>query len=147
VEDHISHLLKTTLMQLIKFMYTIKQLNLFNKARYKYISSLTSRKLTHPELPPNSILTGALIGVCLTSPVIPGTCNTHKGAHGNHAWVHVATYGTQIRVYDATATPTVLPDHGTHQHDNRPLVQGPRGGGYERTLVPAKLKLVTSYKN
>jgi hypothetical protein len=49
VEDHRSHLLRNTLRQTIKFMYTIKQLNLFNKVRYRYISSLTSRKLTHPE--------------------------------------------------------------------------------------------------
>jgi hypothetical protein len=51
-------------------MYTIKQLNLSNKARYKYISRLTSRKLTHPELPPNSILTeldirSTLICICV----------------------------------------------------------------------------------
>jgi hypothetical protein len=51
-------------------MYTIKQLNLSNKARYKYISRLSSRKLTHPELPPNSILTeldirSTLICICV----------------------------------------------------------------------------------
>jgi hypothetical protein len=85
VEDHRSHLLRNTLRQTIKFLYTIKQQNLYNKARYKYISSFTSRKLTHPELPPNSILTGALIGVRLASPIIPGTCSMHKAAHGNHA--------------------------------------------------------------
>jgi hypothetical protein len=85
VEDHISHLLRNTLRQMIKFMYTIKQQNLSNKARYKYISSFTSRKLTHPELPPNSILTGALIGVCLASPIISGMCSTHKVTHRNHA--------------------------------------------------------------
>jgi hypothetical protein len=136
---------------MIKFLYTIKQQNLFNKARYKYISSFTSKKLTHPELPPNSILTGALIGVCLASPIIPGTCNTHKAAHGNHAWVHVATDATQIRVYDATVTPAipvdVLPDPGAHRHYNRPLLQCLRRGDYERTSVPAKLELITSYKN
>jgi hypothetical protein len=67
---------------MIKFMYIIKQLNLSNKARYKYISSFTSKKLTHLELPPNRILTGALIGVCLASPIILGTCSTHKDVHG-----------------------------------------------------------------
>jgi hypothetical protein len=35
VEDHRSHLLGNTLRQTIKFMYTIKQQNLSNKARYK----------------------------------------------------------------------------------------------------------------
>jgi hypothetical protein len=94
VEDHRSHLLGNTLRQTIKFMYTIKQQNLSNKARYKYISRLTSRKLTHPEHPPNSILTGALISVHLASPVVPRTCSTHKAAHGNHAWVYVAIDAT-----------------------------------------------------
>jgi hypothetical protein len=132
VEDHKSHLLRNTLRQTIKFLYTIKQQNLSNKARYKYISSFTSRKLTHPELPPNSILTGALIGIRLASPIIPGTCSTHKAAHGNHAWVHVVTDATQIRVYDATAAPAipvdVLLDPDAHRHDNRPLLQCPRRG-------------------
>jgi hypothetical protein len=136
---------------MIKFLYTIKQQNLSNKARYKYISSFTSKKITHPELPPNSILTGALIGVRLASPIIPGTYNTHKAAHGNHVWVHVATDATQIYVYDATAAPAipvdVLPDPGAHRHDNRSLLQCPRRGDYERTSVPAKLELITSYKN
>jgi hypothetical protein len=151
VEDHRSHLLKNTLRQTIKFMYTIKQQNLSNKTRYKYISSFTSRKLTHPELPPNSILTGALIGVRLASPIILGTCSTHKTTHRNHAWVHVATNATQIRVYDATVAPAipvdVLLDPSAHRHDNRPLLQCPRRGDYERTSVPAKLELITSYKN
>jgi hypothetical protein len=151
VEDHRSHLLGNTLRQTIKFLYSIKQLNLSNKAIYKYRSSFTSRRLTHPELPPNSILTGALIGVRLASPVVPGTCSTHKATYGNHAWVHVATDGTQIRVYDTTTAPTipadVLPGPGAHRHDNRPLLQSPRRGDYERTSVPAKLELVTSYKN
>jgi hypothetical protein len=132
VEDHRSHLLRNTLRQTIKFLYTIKQQNLSNKARYKYISSFTSRKLTHPELPPNSILIGALIGVCLVSPIVPGMCSTHKAAHGNHAWVHAATDDTQIHVYAATAAPAipvdVLPDHGAHWHDNWPLLQCPRRG-------------------
>jgi hypothetical protein len=145
VEDHRSHLLRNTLRQTIKFMYTIKQQNLSDKARYKYISRFTPRKLTHPELPPNSILTGALIGVRLASPIIPETCSTHKATHENHDWVHVATDATQIRVYDAMAAPTipvhVLPDPGAHQHDNRSL---PRS---ERTSVPARLELITSYKN
>jgi hypothetical protein len=151
VEDHRSHLFGNTLRQMIKFMYTIKQQNLFNKARYKYISIFTSRKITHPELPPNSILTGALIGVRLASPIIPGMCSTHKAAHGNHAWVHVVTDATQIHVYDATVAPTipvdVLPDLGAHQHDNRLLLQCPRRGDYERTSATAKLELITSYKN
>jgi hypothetical protein len=151
VEDHRSHLLGNTLRQMIKFMYTIKQQNLSNKARYKYISRFTSRKLTHPKLPPNSILTGALIGVRLAPPIVPRTCNTHKATHGNHAWVHVATDATQIRVYDATAAPAipvdVLPDPGAHRHDNRSLLQCPRRGDYERTSVPAKLEIITSYKN
>jgi hypothetical protein len=85
MEDHRSHLLRNTLNQMIKFLYTIKQQNLSNKARYKYISSFTSRKLTHPKLSQNNILTGALIGIRLMSPIVPGTCNTHKAAHGNHA--------------------------------------------------------------
>jgi hypothetical protein len=150
VEDHRSHLLRNTLRRTIKFLYTIKQLNLSNKARYKYISSFTSRKLTHPELPPNSILTGALIGVRLASPIISGMCSMHKAAHGNHAWVHVVTDATQIRVYDATAAPSipadVLPTPGAHRHDNRPLLQCPRRGDYERTSVLTKLELITSYK-
>jgi hypothetical protein len=75
MEDHRSHLLGNTLRQTIKFLYTIKQLNLSNKARYKYISSFTSRKLTHLELPPNNIRTGALIDIRLASPVIPGMCS------------------------------------------------------------------------
>jgi hypothetical protein len=94
VEDHRSHLLGNTLRQTIKFLYTIKQPNSSNKARYKYIGSLTSRKLIHLELPPNNILTGALIDVCLASPVIPGMCNTHKATHENQAWVHVVTDAT-----------------------------------------------------
>jgi hypothetical protein len=151
MEDHGSHLLENTLRQMIKFLYTIKQLNLFNKARYKYISSFTTRKLTHPELPPNSILIGALIDVCIASPVIPGTCSTHKAAHGNHAWVHVATDATQIHVYNATVTPAIPADvllaPGAHRHDNRPVLQCPRRGDYERTSAPAKLELITSYKN
>jgi hypothetical protein len=151
VEDHISHLLRNTLGQTIKFLYTIKQQNLSDKARYKYISSFTSRKSTHPELPPNSIQTGALIGVRLSSPIVIGTYNTYKATHGNHVWVHVATDATQIRVYDATTAPTipidVLPDPGAHRHDNRPLLQCPRRGDYERTSVPTKLELITSYKN
>jgi hypothetical protein len=151
MEDHISHLLENTLRQTIKFMYTIIQKKLSNKARYKYISSFTSKKLTHPELPPNSILTGALIGIHLASPIVPWTCSTHKAAHGNYAWVHVATDATQIRVYDATVAPAisvdVLPNPGAHRHDNRPLLQCPRRGDYERTSVPAKLELITSYKN
>jgi hypothetical protein len=108
VEDHRSHLLRNTLRQTIKFMYTIKQQNLSDKARYKYISRFTPRKLTHPELPPNSILTGALIGVRLASPIIPETCSTHKATHENHDWVHVATDATQIRVYDAMAAKAIL---------------------------------------
>jgi hypothetical protein len=151
VEDHRSQLLENTLRQTITFLYTIKQQNLSNKARYKYISNFTSRKLTHPELPPNSILTGALISVHIASPIIPGTCSTHKATHGNHAWVHVVTDATQIRVYDTTAAPAipvdVLPDPGAHRHDNWPLLQCPRRGDYERTSVPAKLELITSYKN
>jgi hypothetical protein len=151
VEDHRSHLLGNTLRQTIKFLYIIKQQNLSNKARYKYISSFTSRKLTHPELPPNSILIAALIGVRLTSPIVAGTYSTHKAVNRNHAWVHVATDATHIRVYDATAAPAipvdVLPDPGAHQHDNRSLLQCPRRGDYERTSVPAKLELITSYKN
>jgi hypothetical protein len=151
VEDHRSHLLRNNLRQTIKFMYIIKQQNLSNKARYKYISIITSRKLTHQELPPNSILIGALIGVHLASPIIPGTCSMHKAAHGNYAWVHVATDATQIHVYDATAAPAipvdVLLDPGARWHDNQPLLQCPRRGDYERTSVPAKLELVTSYKN
>jgi hypothetical protein len=139
MEDHISHLLRNTLRQTIKFMYTIKQQNLSNKARYKYISSFTSRKLTHPKLSPNSILTGALIGIRLASPIILGTCSTQKAAHKNHAWVYVATDATQIRVYDATAAPAISvdvnPDLGAHRHDNRPLLQCPRRGDYERTSV------------
>jgi hypothetical protein len=148
VKDHISHLLGNTLRQTIKFMYTIKQLNLSNKAGYKYISSLTSRNLTHLELPPNNILTGALISVRVASPIVPGMCNTHKAAHGNHAWLHVVTDATQICVYDATEAPVVLADVlldlGAHQHDNRPLLQGPRRGNYERMSVPTKLELITS---
>jgi hypothetical protein len=151
VEDHRSHLLGNTLRQTVKFLYTIKQLNLSNKATCKYISSLTSRKLTHPELSPNSILTRALIDIRLVSPVIPGTCNTHKAAHVNHAWVHVATDATQICVYDATVAATiladVLPDPGAHRHGNQLLLHGSRRGDYARTSVPAKLVLVTSYKN
>jgi hypothetical protein len=151
VEDHRSDLLGDTLRQTIKFLYTIKQPNLSNKARYRYISSFTSRKLTHPELPPNSILIGALIGVRLVSPIVPGTCSTHKTAHGNHAWVHVTTDATQIRVYDTTVAPAipvdVLPDPGAHRHDNRSLLQCLRRGDYERASVPAKLELITSYKN
>jgi hypothetical protein len=151
MEDHISHLLENTLRQTIKFMYTIIQKKLSNKARYKYISSFTSKKLTHPELPPNSILIGALIGIHLASPIVPLTCSTHKAAHGNYVWVHVATDATQIRVYDATVAPAipvdVLPNPGAHRHDNRPLLQCPRRGDYERTSVPAKLELITSYKN
>jgi hypothetical protein len=126
MEDHRSHLLRNTLSQTIKFLYTVKQLNLSNKARYKYISSFTSRKLTHPELSPNSILTGALIGIRLASPVVPGMCSMHKAAHKNHAWVHVAIDATQIRVYDtmaALAIPAdVLPAPGAHRHDNQPLL-------------------------
>jgi hypothetical protein len=140
VEDHRSHLLGNTLRQTIKFLYTIKQQNLSNKARYKYISSFTSRKLTHLELPPNSILTVALIGVRLASPIVPGMCSTHKAAHENHAWVHVAIDATQICVFDATTAPAipvdVLPDPGAHRHDNRSLLQCPRRGDYERTSVP-----------
>jgi hypothetical protein len=151
VEDHRSHLLENTLRQTIKVLYTIKQQNLSNKVRYKYISSFTSRKLTHPELPPKSTLTGALIGIRLASPIIPRTCSTHKATHGNHAWVHVTTDATQICVYDTTVAPAisvdVLPDPGAHWHDNRPLLQCPRRGGYERTSVPAKPELITSYKN
>jgi hypothetical protein len=151
VEDHKSHLLENTLRQTIKFLYTIKQQNLSNKVRYKYISSFTSRKSTHPELPPNSILTGALIGVRLATPIVPGTCNTHKATHGNHAWVHVATDATQIHVYDTTAAPAipvdVLPDLGAHRHDNWSLLHCPRRGDYERTSVPTKHQLITSYKN
>jgi hypothetical protein len=132
LEDHRSHLLENTLRQMIKFLYTIKQLNLSNKARYKYISSFTSRKLTHPGLPPNSILTGALIGVCLASPVVSGTCSTHKAAHGNHAWVHVVTDATQIHVHDSTAAPAIPVDvllaPSAHRHDNQPLLQCPRRG-------------------
>jgi hypothetical protein len=78
-------------------------------------------------------------------------CSTDKATHGNHTWVHVATDATQIRVYDATAAPAipvdVLPDPGVHQHDNRPLIQCPRRGDYERTSVLAKLELITSCKN
>jgi hypothetical protein len=107
---------------MIKFLYTTKQQNLSNKTRYKYISSFTSRKLTHPELPPNSILIGALISVRLVSPIVPGTCNMHKATHGNHVWVPIATDATQIRVYDATVTPAipvdVLPDPGADWHNN-----------------------------
>jgi hypothetical protein len=151
VEDHRSHLLGNTLRQTIKFLYTIKQQNLSNKARYKYISSFTSRKLTHLELPPNNILTRALIGARLASPIVSRMCSTHKAAHRNHAWVHVVTDATQIRVYDSTAAPAilvdVLPDPGAHRHDNRPLLQCPRRGDYERMSVPAKLVLITSYKN
>jgi hypothetical protein len=138
VGDHRSQLLRNTLRQMINFLYTIKQQNLSNKARYKYISSFTSKKLTHPELPPNSILTGALIAVRLVSPIIPGMCSMHKATHGNHAWVHVATDATQIRVYYAMVAPAipvdVLPDPGAHRHDNWPLLQCPRrgGGDYER---------------
>jgi hypothetical protein len=151
VEDQRSHLLRNTLRQMIKFLYIIKKQNLSNKARYKYISSFTFRKLTHPELPPNSILTGALIGVRLASPIVQGRCSMHKAAHGNHAWVHVATDHTQIHVYDATVAPTIPVDillvPGAHQHDNRPLLQCPRRGDYERTSVPGKFELITSYKN
>jgi hypothetical protein len=151
VEDHRSHLLENTLRQTIKFLYTIKQQKISNKTRYKYISSFTSRKLTHPEHPPNSILTGVLIGVRLASLIVPGTCSTHKATHKNHAWVHVVTDATQICVYDTTAAPAipvnVLPDPGAHRHDNRQLLQCPRRGNYERTSVPAKLELITSYKN
>jgi hypothetical protein len=151
MEDHKSHLLGNTLKQMIKFLYIIKQLNLSNKARYKYISSFTSRKLTHPELPPNSILIGALIDVRLVSPVVLGMCSTHKAAHGSNVWVHVATDATQIRVYDAMTTPAipvdVLPAPGAHRQDNRLLLQCPRRGDYERTSVPTKLELITSYKN
>jgi hypothetical protein len=92
-----------------------------------------------------------MIDVCLASPVIPGTCSMHKATHKNHAWVHVATDAIQIRVYDATVAPAittnVLLDPGAHRHDNWPLLQGPRRGDYERTSIPAKLELVTSYKN
>jgi hypothetical protein len=144
VEDHRSHLLENTLRQTIKFLYTIKQQNLSNKARYKNISSFTSRKLTHPELPPNNILIGAMIDIRLASPIVLGTCITHKAAHRNHAWVHVATDATQIHVYDATVAPAipvdVLQDPGAHRHDNRPLLQCPRRGNYERTSVPVKLE-------
>jgi hypothetical protein len=151
VEDHRSHLLGNTLRQTIKFMYIIKQLNLSNKARYKNISSFTFRKLTHPELSPNSILIGALIGVRLAFLVIPGTCSMHKATHKSHALVHVVTDATQICVYDTTAAPAipagVLPAPGAHWHDNRPLLQCPRRGDYERTPVHAKLELITSYKN
>jgi hypothetical protein len=151
VEDHRSHLLENTLRQMIKFLYTIKQQNLSNKERYKYISNFTFRKLTHLELPPNSILTGALISVHLMSLIVPRMCSMHKAAHGNHAWVHVVTDATQIHVYDATVAPTipvdVLPDLGAHRHDNRPLLQCPRRGDYDRTSVTAKLELITSYKN
>jgi hypothetical protein len=151
MEDHRSLLLENTLRQTIKFLYTFKQQNLSNKARYKYISSFTSRKLTHLELPPNSIPTGALIDIRLASPIISGTCSTHKATHGNHAWVHVATDATQIRVYDTTVAPgipvNILPDPGARRHDNRSLLQCPRKGDYERTSVPAKLELFTSYKN
>jgi hypothetical protein len=94
VEDHRSQLLRNLLRETIKFMYTIKQLNLSNKVRYKYISSLTSRKLTYPKLHPNNILTGTLIDVCLASLVIPGMCSTHKATHRNHAWVYVVADGT-----------------------------------------------------
>jgi hypothetical protein len=76
VKDHRSQLLRNLLRETIKFMYTIKQLNLSNKVRYKYISSLISRNLTYPKLHPNSILTGALIDVCLASLVVPGNQRT-----------------------------------------------------------------------
>jgi hypothetical protein len=75
----------------------------------------------------------------------------HKAAHGNHAWIHVVIDATQIRVYDATAAPVIPADvllaSGAHRHDNRPLLQCPRRGDYERTSVLAKLELITSYKN
>jgi hypothetical protein len=139
VEDHRSHLLGNTLRQTIKFLYTIKQQNLSKKARYKYISNFTSRKLTHLEFPPNSILTGALIGIRLASLIVLGMCSTHKAAYGNHAWVHVATDATQIHVYNTMMAPAilvnVLPDPGAHWLDNRPLLQCPRREDYERTSV------------
>jgi hypothetical protein len=69
---------------------------------------MASRKLTHPKLAPNSILIGALIDICLASPVIPETCSTHKAAHRNHVWVHVVADDTQICVYDATVA-TAIP--------------------------------------
>jgi hypothetical protein len=91
---------------------------------------------------------GALIGVCLASPVVPAMRSTHKAAHINHAWLHVAADGTQICVYDAMvamAIPVdVLIDLGTNRHDKQLLLQCPRRGDYERTLVPRKHELVTS---
>jgi hypothetical protein len=78
-------------------------------------------------------------------------CSMHKAAHENDAWVHVATDATQIRVYDTTAAPAipadVLPAPSAHRHDNQSLLQCPRRGDYERTSVPVKLELITSYKN
>jgi hypothetical protein len=91
------------------------------------------------------------MGVRLASPIVPGTCSTHKATYRNHAWVHVATDATQIHVYDATAALTipvdVLLDPGAHRHDNRLLLQCPRRGDYERMSVPTKHELITSYKN
>jgi hypothetical protein len=72
----------------------------------------------------------------------------HKATHGNHVWVHVAIDATQICVYDAMAALAipvdVLLDPSAHRHDNRPLLQCPRRGDYERTSVLAKLELITS---
>jgi hypothetical protein len=48
----------------------------------------------------------------------------------------------------ATTIPiNVLLGLGTHWHDKRSLLQCPRKGDYERTPVPIKLELVTSYIN
>jgi hypothetical protein len=75
----------------------------------------------------------------------------HKAAHRNHAWVHVAVDGTQIYVYDAMVATTIPVDVllglGTYRHDKRLLLKCPRRGDYERTSVPTKHELVTSYIN
>jgi hypothetical protein len=75
----------------------------------------------------------------------------HKATHRKHAWVHVAADGTQIYVYDATVATTIPVNIflglGTYWHDKRPLLQCPRRGDYERTSIPTKHELVTSYIN
>jgi hypothetical protein len=81
----------------------------------------------------------------------PLVCSFSSAAHRNYGGVQQPTKGPQLRV-DTTAVSLaipvdVLPLPLANWMDRHPILPAPNRWSMERASQPAKIELVTSYKN
>jgi hypothetical protein len=92
-----------------------------------------------------------MVGILREHPVSPRTCNYLSVTHVNHAGVEKATKHHQLyvemRMVSLTIPVDVRPLTLTNWSYNNPLLPIPDLWSQERASQPAKIELVTLYKN